>query len=83
MTVLFCYTNTCCYSKKEPTKNFDLIKHPNFICTPHLGASSREAQNRCGIDVANQIVNYVRNNVLEGGVSVSNDIFQEIKLCFL
>jgi hypothetical protein len=57
---------------KEPTTNFDLIRHPNLICTPHLGASSKEAQNRCGLDVANQIVNYVKNGVLEGGVSIRN-----------
>lgn len=57
--------------EEEPTKNFDLIKHPNLICTPHLGASSKEAQNRCGLDVANQVVNYVKNNVLEGGVNAN------------
>ena len=47
----------------------ELIQHPNLICTPHLGASSKEAQNRVAIDLANQIVKFVKNNILEGGVS--------------
>lgn len=54
---------------EEPTKNLDLIKHPNVICTPHLGASSVEAQNRVAVDIAEQIVKFVKNGNLEGGVN--------------
>jgi D-3-phosphoglycerate dehydrogenase len=53
---------------KEPTKNFDLVNHPNVVCTPHLGASTFEAQNRVAIDIADQIVKFVREGKLEGGV---------------
>jgi phosphoglycerate dehydrogenase-like enzyme len=41
-----------------------------FICTPHLGASSVEAQNRVATDIAEQIVRFVKENKLEGGVSL-------------
>jgi len=40
----------------EPTSKLDLVSHPNVIACPHLGASTREAQSRCGRDVAQQIV---------------------------
>lgn len=55
----------------EPPKCSDLIQHPKFICTPHLGASSVEAQNRVATDIAHQIVKYVKENKLEGGVNIN------------
>ncbi len=57
-------------NSKEPPKCDELIQHPMFICTPHLGASSIEAQNRVAIDIAEQIVKFVKDNKLEGGVSL-------------
>ena len=30
--------------EEEPTKNMDLIKMENVVCTPHIGAESKEAQ---------------------------------------
>jgi D-3-phosphoglycerate dehydrogenase len=30
--------------EEEPTKNMDLVKMENVICTPHIGAESKEAQ---------------------------------------
>ena len=44
---------------EEPTKNMDLIALENVICTPHLGASTDEAQVNVAIAVANQIVAYL------------------------
>lgn len=55
---------------EEPTKNFDLVRHNSVICTPHLGASSIEAQNRVAVDIADQIVKFVKFGKLEGGVSI-------------
>jgi len=37
---------------EEPPKNLALIRHPRVIATPHLGASTREAQERVGFEVA-------------------------------
>jgi len=43
------------YSDEPPT-NTDLIKHDGVIATPHLGASTSEAQENVALDVAEQIV---------------------------
>jgi D-3-phosphoglycerate dehydrogenase / 2-oxoglutarate reductase len=55
--------------EEEPPKNLDLVRHSNVVCTPHLGASSVEAQNRVALDIADQIVKYVKQGKLEGGVN--------------
>ncbi|XP_026876902.1 D-3-phosphoglycerate dehydrogenase [Electrophorus electricus] len=54
---------------EEPPKDWTLIKHPNVISCPHLGASTREAQARCGQDIALQIVDMVKGKALVGAVN--------------
>lgn len=36
----------------EPKPNETLLKHPKIICTPHIGASTAEAQERIGLEIA-------------------------------
>lgn len=38
-----------------------LFAEPNFICTPHLGASSAEAQEKVALQIAEQMVAYLRD----------------------
>ena len=40
----------------EPTPNSELVNHPKVSCTPHIGASTKEAQDRVGIQIAEKIV---------------------------
>lgn len=40
----------------EPTPNPQLINHPKVSVTPHIGASTKEAQDRIGIEIAEKIV---------------------------
>ena len=41
----------------EPVvEDYDLIKHPNFHSTPHIGASTVEAQRRVGLDIVNNVI---------------------------
>ena len=47
----------------EPSPNTNLVNHPNVYCTPHLGASTREAQREIGKTVVSQI-----EKALSGGV---------------
>uniref|UniRef100_A0A668AQR2 phosphoglycerate dehydrogenase n=1 Tax=Myripristis murdjan TaxID=586833 RepID=A0A668AQR2_9TELE len=54
---------------EEPPKNRSLVDHPNVISCPHLGASTKEAQARCGQDIALQIVDMVKGKSLVGAVS--------------
>lgn len=39
----------------EPTLNEKLVNHPNVSVTPHIGASTKEAQDRIGQEVASTI----------------------------
>lgn len=54
---------------EEPPKNRSLVDHPNVISCPHLGASTKEAQARCGEDIALQIVDMVKGKNLVGAVN--------------
>uniref|UniRef100_A0AAQ5XM47 D-3-phosphoglycerate dehydrogenase n=1 Tax=Amphiprion ocellaris TaxID=80972 RepID=A0AAQ5XM47_AMPOC len=54
---------------EEPPKDRSLVDHPNVISCPHLGASTKEAQARCGEDIALQIVDMVKGKKLVGAVN--------------
>jgi len=49
----------------EPATESPLFGTPNFICTPHLGASTTEAQVNVALQVAEQMADYLVN----GGVT--------------
>ncbi|MFH1351118.1 MAG: phosphoglycerate dehydrogenase [Pseudomonadota bacterium] len=55
---------------KEPPGDSKLMSLPNFICTPHLGASTREAQDNVAKDVAEQIVAYLLHGTVKNAVNV-------------
>jgi D-3-phosphoglycerate dehydrogenase / 2-oxoglutarate reductase len=40
----------------EPPTRRELLRHPRVIPTPHLGASTREAQRRAGLQVVEEVV---------------------------
>lgn len=40
---------------EEPTKNMELINHEKVSLTPHIGASTQEAQNRIGAEIVSII----------------------------
>ena len=42
--------------EEEPTKNMDLVKMENVVCTPHIGAESKEAQLGNSTIVAEKII---------------------------
>ena len=50
---------------EEPAKDSPLFGTPNFICTPHLGASTSEAQVNVALQVAEQMSDYL----VTGGVT--------------
>jgi D-3-phosphoglycerate dehydrogenase len=41
---------------EEPTRNIELVSHPKVSVTPHVGASTKEAQDRVGIEIAEKLV---------------------------
>jgi D-3-phosphoglycerate dehydrogenase len=54
----------------EPPGEIKLMNLPNFICTPHLGAYTREAQDNVALDVAEQIVAYLLHGTVKNAVNV-------------
>lgn len=44
--------------EEEPTKNEKLIQHPRVSVTPHIGASTSEAQERIGAELVEIIQNF-------------------------
>ncbi|MRG86806.1 phosphoglycerate dehydrogenase [Salinibacillus xinjiangensis] len=50
--------------EEEPLQNFHLLELPEVIATPHLGASTVEAQENVAIDVSHDVI-----NILNGGVA--------------
>lgn len=46
-----------------------LKKHPRVITLPHLGASTREAEENCAIMVADQVRDYLENGTITNSVN--------------
>ena len=42
----------------EPTPRPDILSHPNVSLTPHIGASTAEAQEKIGEELAKQIIDF-------------------------
>jgi D-3-phosphoglycerate dehydrogenase / 2-oxoglutarate reductase len=55
---------------QEPPGEIKLMSLPNFVCTPHLGASTKEAQDNVAVDVANQVVAYLLHGSVKNAVNV-------------
>src|SRR3990172_1385095 len=56
--------------EKEPPENHPLLSLDNFIATPHLVASTREAQENVAVAVAEQIVDYLIAGTVRNAVNV-------------
>jgi D-3-phosphoglycerate dehydrogenase len=54
---------------KEPPDASPLFAHENLIASPHLGASTREAQEKVAIEMAEVFVGYLKNGVVRNAVS--------------
>ena len=46
--------------ENEPKPSVKLLMHPKVSLTPHIGAATSEAQDRIGIELANQIMTLVK-----------------------
>jgi D-3-phosphoglycerate dehydrogenase len=60
------------YEVEPPPKDFALRALPQVIMTPHLGASTEEAQENVGIEVAEAIIDYLVNGAVRNAVNLPN-----------
>lgn len=54
----------------EPATDNILFNHPNVICTPHLGASTSEAQVNVAIQVAEQMSDFLLSGAVSNAVNM-------------
>ncbi|HET6244087.1 MAG: D-2-hydroxyacid dehydrogenase [Bacteroidetes bacterium] len=47
--------------ENEPAPNEELLKHPKISLTPHIGAATNEAQERIGVELAEKIIEILKN----------------------
>ena len=50
--------------EEEPPMNRELLEHPRVIVTPHIGASTSEAQRRAGLDTVEEVLRALRGEPL-------------------
>lgn len=57
------------YPQEPPDPSLPILNHPNVILTPHLGASTGEAQTRVAEMIARQMSDYLLNGVITNAVN--------------
>lgn len=46
--------------ESEPSPEIQILMHPNISLSPHIGAATMEAQDRIGLELAEQIINLLK-----------------------
>lgn len=67
---------------EPPTADNPLVRHPRVICTPHLGASTEQAQLNVAIQVAEQVRDFLLEGVIRNGVnvpSVTPEVLEQLR----
>lgn len=57
------------FSTEPPPPDLPLLQRDNVISTPHLGASTAEAQENVAIMVARQLISFLKTNTVENAVN--------------
>jgi D-3-phosphoglycerate dehydrogenase len=66
----------------EPPKDWRLALHPKVVALPHLGASTAEAQERVGTDIACQVRDFLKGGIIQQAVnffSLAGEVFDQVK----
>ena len=66
--------------ENEPAKENPLFNLPNVVCTPHLGASTTEAQENVALQVAEQMSNYLLTGAVENALNMPSVTAEEAKV---
>jgi D-3-phosphoglycerate dehydrogenase len=57
--------------ESEPCTSHPLFGLPGVLCTPHLGASTEEAQTQVAIEAVNLVVNYLKTGEVRHAVNMA------------
>jgi D-3-phosphoglycerate dehydrogenase len=66
----------------EPPGDSPLLKLDRVICTPHLGASTQEAQTNVAVAIARQVIGYLKQGTVVNAVnvpSVAGELLQRLR----
>lgn len=58
------------FESEPPAPDHPFLGHPNIIVTPHLGASTVEAQENVAIDVSEQVLHILRDEPFKNAVNM-------------
>ncbi|MFO7983252.1 MAG: phosphoglycerate dehydrogenase [Desulfuromonadales bacterium] len=58
------------FAKEPPPDDHPLLGLDQVIVTPHLRAATRDAQTNVAVQLANQVVNFLRDGVVENAMNV-------------
>ena len=68
------------FEEEPPAADHPLFGLDNFICTPHLGASTDEAQVNVAVTVAEQIADYLCNGTIVNALNVPSVSAEVLKV---
>ncbi|UXR79132.1 MULTISPECIES: phosphoglycerate dehydrogenase [unclassified Staphylococcus] len=63
--------------ENEPAVNTPVTQHPKIIVTPHLGASTIEAQEKVAISVSEEIIDILKHQNVKHAVNAPKVIFDQ------
>jgi D-3-phosphoglycerate dehydrogenase len=70
------------FAKEPPSSDDPLVQHDHVICTPHLGASTEQAQVNVAIAVAEQVRDYLVDGIVGNALnvpSISKELYAQIR----
>ena len=73
------------FEEEPPTPDHPFLNHPKVIVTPHLGASTIEAQENVAVDVSEQLLHILRDEPFKNAVNmppVPGDVLAKLEPYF-
>lgn len=68
--------------ENEPPGDHPLLQLNNFIATPHIAASTKEAQLNVASQVAEEVLEFLNGNPIKNSINlptISNELFQKVQ----